>query len=424
MRSHSNPSTICRKAVIKAIAAAALCVLTVVLFNTDNRYDTVSDNVLPNLNFSQQSRHWTVAGDGAVVRYSNPPILKIKNSPGRQTRLSQSLKLPLAYEFLRVGADIKPRKIVAGTGWWHRAGLIVYSIDNRGRRMPYWPWQVAMVDGSGDWQRYEAIIPVSTDAIRMDLSIFISAQEGIAEFRNITVGGLERSNWFAVANVALIIAWIMAGLWIVSPLYLQHRKRISACLALFVFLCTLCSILIPQPELSIFLGSVRSLADKTVAIVTAPEAPQKADRKPDSNTPDARKDEAENDEADKDVADLSPREKVSPGASQPTARIIAAMPQSMTSDGGAPMAHFAAHTVLAFLITLVFRQSRPVWLLACMLVMGVATEVIQYFVVTRSVSLTDLEMNAAGILAGFLAALAWTTLVGKRGHIPGSQIGS
>ncbi len=408
MGDNANSNTVPVSASVKSCMVAVLGLLTVALFNTDWRYVTVAQDVMHNLNFSEQGRYWQGSSEGVFLK-TNPQIIMLDRGAGRQTFLRQSVVMPVGFGFMRIGADIRVTNQVTGPKWWERAGVLIYSIDEKGKRMPFWPSRIALPEMSDTWRRHEAVIPVAADARRMDLYLFMGAKQGVLAVRNLTVTGQDNAAWFTAVRFILAAAWVMTGLWIVVPLIASRWKHITAALALFIFLGTLAGVMAPQPELSNFLFGIRNAVDyatRSLPVQEAREAPAKPPATPGLTVEDANEEEIANEDGARSAPDSAAR-----GTS---ARIIDAMPRALTRDNGAFTAHFFVHATLAFLILLTFRQTSFIHLLAYLLLTGVSTEIIQYFVTTRTVNLADGASNTAGIVSGAVLGLAWIVLAHHR----------
>lgn len=382
------------RAGLKLAAVLTLCFASLGLFNADGRYVLAKQGILPNLDFAEGVRHWAGSRAGVSIRTSRPPVLLLSNDARRQAFVSQILDAPTAYRYIRVGADIKIDNIVAGEQWWEQAGIVLQSIDENGAKMRFWPSTVALLSGSAPWQRHEAIFPVAENATRLHFSIFLIGVPGDMAVRDIAVDALDPAPWFTIARVMLIALWAAAGLWIIVPLLRPKRHRVPAYGALFVFLATLGGVLTPQPELSQFLGAAQSVFDR----VAAP---------PDRAAPIREKEAAES-RMEKDAA---PDRRDEAGVASPSTRIIAALPSAVKRGGGSFAAHFSVHAALAFLVLLAFGEVGWARLTAYLIVTAGATEIIQIFVVTRSVNIVDGAYNLAGIGVGVAAYLLWRIAV-------------
>jgi hypothetical protein len=418
-------STVFGKATIKALSVVVLCLLSVALFNTDARFTVTATGILPNQDFSKLVIHWTGTPTGIALRPTNPPTLLLRNKSGNQTVLAQSLPEPVNSGLIRVGADILLDNVEPGPLWWQRAGILLYSYDKAGRRLYYWPSEIAMVEGSQDWHRYQEVIPVAMNSGRMELILFLGADQGTVEVRNLNVDRLVPAVWFGPVRTLLIGGWIAAGIWILLPLLVRNRRSVTACLAFFVFLTILAGTLTPQPELSIAVGGARHLFDtattplhRKASHMEAADSGNPADHKPKSGgTAESRSGDPA-----KKTQDQATGAEEAPDSVPTSTRIAAAMPRALTSDGGSFTAHYLIHVLLGALVLLAFPQSSRLWLAACLLLAAMATEIAQYFVVTRGVTLMDAVMNAGGVATGFVIALIWIALRNRSrvspGHIP------
>ncbi|NKB57750.1 MAG: hypothetical protein GKS00_15595 [Alphaproteobacteria bacterium] len=374
----------------KLFAVVMLGLISLAIFQTNNRYVVAETNILPNLDFRQQGSHWIGTRNGIKLRRTPAPVLEFSNEGRRQTMVTQVLRNPHRFENVHVSVDIRIDKVVPGPIWWQQAGILLLAFDRRGARMTHWPSEVVLISGTHPWQQYEAIIPVSANIARFQLFLVHGGKAGLMQVKNIRVDAVDEAFWFVAAKPLLIAFWVVAAFWVLIPLLIERRKTLSAYLALFVFLITLAGALTPQPLLS---ESSRPVSDKLTRFIA-----------PTEKTADRKKAPARQSVKERPLLE-APNETMTSASRVKTRPVTLA--SAITGDSGQYTAHFFSHLLLGFLVSLVFFEVAWWRLLGYLLLAATATELLQIFVITRSAGIADGMANVAGVIAGLALCLGW-----------------
>lgn len=394
MTNISKPNFFNNAAHWKYVAIIVLCLATIGFFHMGNRYKTVEQGILANLDFKQSGRHWIGSSRGITLTPGPAPSLRLNNEGRQQTLITQVIFRPDRYENIHVAADIKLDDVVAGNTWWRQAGIILFGLDKKGARMTYWPSEIALLSGSSAWHRYEAIIPTSAAMRRLQLFVFNGSASGIMDMRNLQIDAVEEVSWSRAAKPTLIALWLIIGFWILIPLSIRNHKNFPACLSIIAFLVMITGALAPQP----FLSETSGPTLEKVARLVAPPPTKKV---PDT----AAKEEKKIEKPPETSRDNKPRQKAAPPKSSEGPR--AALQGAITGGNSAHAAHFVSHFGLTLLVFYAF-GAMPWWrLMGYLLLAAATTEVLQMFVITRSANLGDGLANIAGVTGGFLLYLVW-----------------
>lgn len=368
------------RAKVRVGAVLALSLATLGLYRCDARYEAAGEPILPNLGFEQGFRHWqgSPAGVGLAGGGAEPlaAVLRV-GGPARLPLLTRSLPDPGRFSHVRVAAEIRLEGVRAGPEAWQRGGIILRSLDRRGIRLRHWPERVAAFAGTADWRPYAAVVPVNPDAAAMRLFLYNAGLAGEVRVRRLTLTAASETTWFRVARALLIAAWLVAGLW-AAVLLLAPPGNAWRRLAAGVGAVILAATLAPQPDLSDALGAAEDGLNRWLAAFPAgpPEASGGA-------TAGARGE-----------ASRAGAGETAPPPAVPAVRFRV---RPLPGLGPEETAHLAAYTVLALLLFVGAPGVRRRDLVLYLLVAAVAGEVVQSFVVTRSVQWLDGTMNAAGV---------------------------
>ncbi|MDP6515682.1 MAG: VanZ family protein [Alphaproteobacteria bacterium] len=382
------------QAKLKILAALLLSLATQLLFGADARFKPESQDLLPNLDFNQGFRHWTGTPGGVGLRPGEPSVAMLAvRGKVTEPRIMQTLASPRDHTHIRVAADIKVQEVVPGPSLLSRAGIILRSFGDRGQRLWYRPETVALTTGTADWRRYDTVIPVADEAVVMRLFVYLGGLSGAMAVRRLTVESVSEAEWFKTARIALIVLWLAAGGWIVVPLAVFNRPSLIRVLALLVGLGILAAVLSPQPFFRQFKGTVVSAAHHVVTAAFLEREPELAQRRGGGDRGDHGETEAKRDRAPSDD-----REAPGPAVS---IHWLEPWPAAKRLIGLQGLGHMFAYTAFAALMFQAFQDTPWRNLIVYLLIAALATEVLQIFTVTRSVTVVDGALNGIGVILGF-----------------------
>lgn len=391
---------------LKLTAVAALCLASLALFSCDTRFTTVESAILPNLEFDQGFRHW-LGGPGvvAVVDRGRVHVVLGNTAVTPISLLVRNLPDPQRFSHVRVGVEIRVEDIRPGSEPWQRAGVILRSLDRSGHKLWYWPFEVALLDGTVGWRRYQAVFPVGAEVSVMRLFIYQAGMSGRMAARHITLDAVEETRASKVARMALVFLWLAAGVWILAPIAVRHRRHPPAYLAALAGATILVLVLTPQPHLA---NAVKAVAMQVDRIVVSPPG----GRAPGSLTS-ATGETAAADEA-KALAEVTGvGDQTTPIRGPVSLSLAELRGKSLLGFGVEEFGHLAVYTGFAFIVFLGFPGVRRSHMLVYLLTTGVTAEVLQVFIITRTEHPVDGAMNLVGVLMGSAGFLVWRRFAGR-----------
>ena len=333
---NSKPKFFYLKEKSKLFALIFLSLASLGLFQVEQRYIVSQEALFPNLDFRQTGKHWVGSRGNVYVSTRSPITLVLRNDGQRQTLMTQTLRKPHKFENIHVAVDLKFDAIEAGPAWWQKAGVLLLSYDQNGKRMTYWPSDVGFLSGTHDWRRYSAVIPTNETMKKMQLFVLHGGSSGELHLRNLQVKAAREAGWFHFTERALLIAWFGAAVWILLPLILQHRRNLLAYLSLATFLGMLSVSVLPQPLLS---TTSKPALETIVTLATPSEKPaetqgeKKSGEKKPTSSAKVTEPEAE-----------SPEKPETKPAKRATIKV--------KSDHAQYAAHFLSHIFLALVVGL------------------------------------------------------------------------
>lgn len=388
------------------LLAGLLSAVTAVFLGWDGRYAVMNDAVLANTDFKAGFTSWHGTPHDVALSHGEPRQIRIQANPGGEVPLVTQIVHDLdGVEYLRVTVDLRTEGIVPGWQFWQRAGVFFYSVSRDNRRIWYWPFEVALIDGTSGWRHHEAVIPVDPDAGYMQLFLFNASRGGHMFARNLTVEAL------AEHPLARWLWWGLIGVWVVfavAVLVILLRRRLTWLSAATCggAVLIVVALLWPQPELAM----MQQTALRT-ALVAAHTAVSALRPGPSGKEEPAAVATAEDGKSG-DEAAPGDKDETAGARSRAGGDEDSAAAGDEGSRGGsiqildlqAPTtAHLIVFVVLAVFARLAFRRYDPATILIALMAFALCSEIIQGFTITRTVELEDGIYNALGAILGLLA---------------------
>lgn len=371
-----------RGVVLGFAVAALLAAATLVLHVAIGRFVTDGPERLANAGFASGLAGWTTRGE--VTDAGAGAVRLVSRDPHASTGVQQMLDGTADEIFLTLAAEARSEDVVRGRLAWQTARLLLASRDDRGRWRFGLPHEVMRLRGTNDWSRYEKTFRVPpTDEILV-LAQLIQAT-GAMEVRGLSVRQAHGRPGFDIAARTLMAGWLVAGLWILWPLFRGVRRD---------------PVLLPL--LAVIAGiAVATLATQDNRLVLRAHV-------------------------DPVIAWFEQVPRPAPTASAPAAPPATARPQAASDVVEGPdmlwqtidrAGHFTAYTLLAALALIVARRrapSRPPWLLVLTLLAAAGlTEVMQLMSEDRHANPDDALINAGGVVTGLVLASLCLWLVAR-----------
>lgn len=427
-----------RAALARVGALLLLSALTLSLFAWDGRLRPVARDLLPNLDFSQGGSGWSATPGVTLLPDLGPAVALVTRPQRTLVYLSQDVPEPRRFALLRLSAEVRWENIVARERDWQRAGIILRSFGRGEQRVRFWPYEMFLADGSGDWQRHQRVFPVSEATVKMTLFVYNAGLSGRFLARGVRLDAVAETAVAHLARHALMICW---GALIASAAFAMFVRagRWNRWLLLLLGGLILASTLAPQPGLVYLVGDSAdrafTMVDATLArlspeppavVVGHPPPPAVAGEE--AAAPPAAPAESAGDREGLESAaapplagDLSGAPPAASGA-PPPAVVSAPAPRPSPTAAvrlwldsvlyeGRPIlgldkqsaGHLAAFALFAGLLAVSIARLGLLPLAGYLLLAAAGSEVLQSFVISRGVELADLAMNAAGIAAGLSA---------------------
>lgn len=323
--------------------------------------------------------HGGVSGSGGV---------RLEARAGRGSSLNYTVEPPAGTRFLRLSARLRTDAIVHGKKGWNTARLVLSFVDLEGRRASL---EICEVTGSTAWQRCEGVIPVPDDTVAAQINVQNLAASGALWVDDLQLTpAAEKSSAFVwrALFAALWCAALLSCAWLARPL---DRPLGLAIVAIVIVIVAG----VAAPE-----STIENIVDRGADTVNGLAVAEPFSPAPAAGSADSR-----------------PRW-------MHEARRAVGWPFGLVFTVK-KLGHFGLFALLAWLAFSSLVRRRPahaaierVTTGAALLLFAAAAEVIQFLTTSRTPSLADWAIDAAGVVVGGSLALAWSRFAAPRLDAP------
>lgn len=404
-------------AAARVAVLAALALITFLFLGTDLRFRPVAGELATNLAFDAGLAGWGhgAAGVGLTEADGRPAVILERRPGGPVPFVFRQMAAPHRFTHLRFAADLRTVGVVRGDQRLQRAGAALWSFGADGRRLHYWPGEIALLSGDTGWRRYERILPVHEAAAIMQVYLYVGGRSGHLWARNLTVTPLAEIPGAATARTGLLALWMLVGLWAAAPMLAQAARRPGVLLVLLVGAGIALGTLTPQPRLSQILDSLA--VDLRAVVFPVDDAPPVPAQPPEAAEQARTGSDAAPATADPRTAKHrpAPDTRSAGGSAKHGSDSVATTRESRPGGLALPLprldssdrAHLLAFSLLGFLVGWVYRADAPLAVITFTLLVAAIGEILQFFTPSRESELSDLLCNLLGAGGGLvLASLA------------------
>ena len=374
------------------VLTAFLSLSTYLILELPWRYDVVRPDVLGDRAWREGIADWDRSADAVAGAPTNGSFVAcLEPGDGKVLPfLSKAIAAPSDISHLRVSAGLKADRLVPGKEAWQRGHVQLWSFDADGRSLWYWPHKVAVIEDAGGWKDHALVVPVADGSRTVRFLAYNGALAGALCLRNVRIEGLAERRLFALLRHALWPLWAAALLW-VGVLVMRTRRPVLLKGGLLgAGLVLLMLVLMPQPHYASFSRPLQLQLELLPSRITRAPEPSRG-REAGSEVAQGQEEAV--------THENSAEAQVSHGQAQPRPPSVG-LGLILTFEN---LAHAAAFFALAVLIGLTYGHLGLPLCVAAALLCVIASESMQFMVVTRSSQWHDLLAGAVGVALGATA---------------------
>lgn len=331
-----------------------LCLINLLAFTLLTPYDSVGPQLLENADFSQGLQGWKLEGDARSLHIEDG-LLRIDHlSNAGMTILTQCHPAKEMPAYLLLSGQGMSSGVVRGDKPWHEACIDLLGYDERGKADFSVKIRLFGMDGDQAWVEAARVYrnAVGYQQICVQISLFQAA--GSFQIRALSLHQALTNATYQTISLILLVGWGVLSLWIVRALYEYYREKPQASYLLIVFVLLLTGILLPQEARSSLEEHILSLLSHLEIFIAPTDTLQQHGS-----------------------FDL--------------------WPQQWDLSKISHMLGFALLSGILF----TERKVAPVGRLFGLLLLAVATELLQFYVPDRTPRLSDVIVDGLGVLMGW-----------------------
>jgi len=399
---------------------AVMCAVTYGVHKSPARYSPILSGPAPEMVAPGGLRLWrrslsglSFSGEGAGSEVHLAP------RQGQDIAVVQTvIAVPEGADGLRIDLSIGAQGLDPGAEAWQNAKLQILSFDKTGHFLWYWPKDIIVVMADRPFGPATAILPLREGLRRVLVRIYNGADSGVLRIGPPKIFAAMERPIFTFLRGGLILAWTAVGLWAARATARRASNRLRTGILFGAAALVLIGTLTPQPAFRTAIEPLESLvlagADSLFwQRPTSPSLPQQA-----ASTLSAARDRAGVDSGAREVLTRGARGdqtnvvREAPVKAQPLARAAPMPARFATSErpdypfSFKEIGHFSLFFLLAIACYAAFPRTSWSGRFVCLASFAVATETLQWFVVTRSSSVKDLAVDMAGLALATVVAAA------------------
>lgn len=227
-------------------AALIFCLINLLFFTSVDPYETRGGQLLDNADFVRGLDGWHLVGAKQTLAIADG-VLKIDHQSIRtSTSLSQCLPAGALPDKLRLTAEGRSRGVVRGSEPWHDAHVDLVGYNARG--VPDYGVKTRLfgLEGDRDWHDFGHIFDKPAAATLVCVKISLYAAPGAFDLKHLSLYGLVDNPLYLVGSRTLLPGWIVLGLWLAGALFRNYRVRPQGRYLLLFLPLLMGGILMPQ----------------------------------------------------------------------------------------------------------------------------------------------------------------------------------
>lgn len=320
------------------------------------RYVPVGPELLHNPGFSENLAQWQLAGPPSAAVIDPAGGLRLQATDSEKSiSVGQSLADPGRFRLLRLAADLRSEKVIAGAKGWERARLLLRCSNDTGALWSI-PHQVATLQGDQAWQHYAKTFRVPDDVLEARVIAQLAHASGTLWIKNLSLQEVALKPLFIYGRITAFVLWGGFIFWLLLSYLRAGCTRLLKGAILASVAGILLGTLVPGEVKNHVSSELRAASTEVVSQLVTLESPH-----------------------------LSLWKKYRPDPSK--------------------VGHFVLFAVFAFCLARSHRQQRRATLLLDLLLLASATELLQFFIEGRSPLFSDLLIDLAGAALGVLVVL-------------------
>jgi VanZ family protein len=392
-------------------AVALLCVASYVVLHDAVRYAPAPSGFAADHGPPQALPDWIASNTG--LSFQQRGTLTAARLAAREMEAASpsfvqaGFPVPAGADALRLDLQAGAESLEPGAETWQSAWVQVFSFDARGRLLWYWPKTILRLRGPSAFGPVSAVVPLNADIAGALIVAFNGADGGTFEIGPPSVTYLVERPLATILRHALVVAWIAAGVWLAGAVIRRAANVARAGFVLGAVAIALGGALMPQPTFRQVSAPLEAwtLQVADAVFYRAPEIAAPIPPRDIESPAPAQPETPSSETVQTDSAEAEPTQQGRSSENSAAAIALAAPPRPDYPVTFKQLGHFAAFFLLGLAAIAAFPRASWAERLICLAGFAIATECLQWFVVTRTGQVVDLLADGAGLVLA--VAVAW-----------------
>ena len=203
---------------IKVIVVLILSAVTIFLSGVIERYEDSGDELLENNNFYRQLEGWQITGVGVMMPGDNKSDMQIiSEEDGETVAIRQTIENIQGGQAVRLVSSMKTRNVEQGEEKWEAARIIFVGMNEEGNSMYNLPHILVTKNGTIDWEYFSKVFIANSNAVRHYVEIQLVKVKGAMWVKNLSLQPVKETFAFSLFWIVSVLLWIVTTLWLLAP---------------------------------------------------------------------------------------------------------------------------------------------------------------------------------------------------------------
>jgi hypothetical protein len=227
-------------------AVLIFSLLNLAFFTSIQSHLTVGDQLIENAGFTRKLASWKIAGDKRSVTV-HEGTLRIDH-PGvkTSTMVSQCHPAEAFPDTLMLSVEAMSRAVVRGFKPWHEAQVSLVGKNVRGEGIYQVKSRLLGMDGNQKWRTFSGVFHKSASADEVCVVVALYFSSGSFDVRQLALYRAVDNPLYLFGFYFLLLGWIVIGVWLARALFEHYSVRPQGRYLLLLLPLLLGGILMPE----------------------------------------------------------------------------------------------------------------------------------------------------------------------------------
>lgn len=223
-----------------------VCLVNLVFFLWLRPFTASGVQLLDNADFVRGLSGWTLNGDGSLLETGAGKLAIDHHATHSSTEVSQCRSADSLPETLILSAEVMSQAVVPGVKPWHEARIDLVGYDSQGEGDYQVKTRLVSLSGDRSWRSYSGIFHKHTSAQTLCVEVSLYAASGRFAVTHLSLyRGVENPSYLFGSRL-LLSGWVLLGLWLAKALFDYYRQRVQGRYLLLLLPLLLTGILMPH----------------------------------------------------------------------------------------------------------------------------------------------------------------------------------